>query len=75
MTKNVDAIYESGVLKPVEPIEGLAEHDRVNVTINSVATRSHPLDGWVGGVSDEDAATMMRVIEEEFERIDPDDWK
>lgn len=74
MTKTVDAVYSGGVLKPLQPLEGLAENDRVVLTV-STPPKPFPFSDWVGGMSDEDAAEMMRVIDEEFERIDPDDWK
>jgi len=38
MTKTVEAIYEDNVLKPVEPIKGIKEHERVLVILCS-----HPI--------------------------------
>jgi predicted DNA-binding antitoxin AbrB/MazE fold protein len=35
MTNNVDAVYENGVLRPLEPLP-LEEHQRVRVTVSSV---------------------------------------
>jgi len=32
----VEAIYESGVLKPLEPLDDLKEHERVRITVQSV---------------------------------------
>jgi predicted DNA-binding antitoxin AbrB/MazE fold protein len=32
----VEAIYESGVLKPVTPLDTLREHERVRITIQPV---------------------------------------
>ena len=74
MQKTVEAVYAGGVLRPVEPLDWLPENRRVTLTV-TVPDREHPLDGWVGGLSDEDAREMMRVIEAEFEQINPDDWK
>jgi uncharacterized protein (DUF433 family) len=39
------------------------------------ADSAHPLASYVGTLPDEDAEEMLRVIEDEFERIDPDDWR
>jgi predicted DNA-binding antitoxin AbrB/MazE fold protein len=39
MTNHVDAIYENGVLRPLEPLS-LEEHQRVRVTISSISTDS-----------------------------------
>ncbi len=74
MTKTFQAVYENGVLRPAEPLDGLQENEVVTVTIED-PTKPHPLEGWVGGMSDDDAAEMQRVIAEEFERVDPNDWK
>ena len=40
MTKRVEAIYENGVLRPLEPVN-LAEHQRVTVTLNE------PEEDWL----------------------------
>lgn len=40
----------------------------------SEATKSHFSD-LLGALSEEEAESMKRVIEENFERINPDDWK
>jgi predicted DNA-binding antitoxin AbrB/MazE fold protein len=40
MTKRVEAIYEDGVLKPLEPVN-LPEHQRVTVTLNA------PEEDWL----------------------------
>jgi predicted DNA-binding antitoxin AbrB/MazE fold protein len=74
MTKTIEAIYSDGVLKPLEPLSGIENNRRVTVTVQ-VAEPGRPLEGWVGGVSDDDATTMRRVIEEEFEQVNPDEWK
>jgi predicted DNA-binding antitoxin AbrB/MazE fold protein len=73
MVQSLEATYENGVLKPRRPIEGLSEHEIVAVTIQRISRR--PFDGWEGGISNEDATVMRRVIDEEFEQVDPDDWK
>jgi predicted DNA-binding antitoxin AbrB/MazE fold protein len=38
MTITVEAVYESGVLKPLEPLDDLKEHERVRITVQSVNT-------------------------------------
>jgi hypothetical protein len=52
--KSVKARYVRGVFEPVEPIEGLEENRQVTVIIH-VPDRRPPLEGWVGGLSDQDA--------------------
>ncbi len=77
MTQVVDAVYENGVFKPIGPIEGFSDRDRVQLTISAApqTRKKNPFEDWVGDMSDEDAAEMIRVIDEEFEQIDPNDWK
>ncbi|MGH7222424.1 MAG: antitoxin family protein, partial [Gemmataceae bacterium] len=53
MSLTIEAIYENGVLKPVEPLP-LKEHEKVRVTLScetSRARRSAGLMGWTGGVA------------------------
>jgi predicted DNA-binding antitoxin AbrB/MazE fold protein len=69
MTKTVKVIYEDNVLKPIEPIKGITEHERVLVIICS-----HPikkgLRELVGTLTHEEAEAMQKVIDEEFEKIE-----
>jgi predicted DNA-binding antitoxin AbrB/MazE fold protein len=37
MNITVEAIYESGVLKPLEPLDELKEHERVRITVQPVS--------------------------------------
>jgi predicted DNA-binding antitoxin AbrB/MazE fold protein len=37
MTKQVDAVYENGILRPLEPLP-LEEHQRVTVTISNISS-------------------------------------
>ena len=75
MTRSIEALYEEGVLHPLEPLEGLADHSRVRLTIELGDALDHPLASYVGTLPDEDAEEMLRIVEEEFERIDPDAWR
>jgi predicted DNA-binding antitoxin AbrB/MazE fold protein len=74
MVKTIQAIFENGVLRPIEPLDGLEDNRLVKVTVET-EDRAPPLEGWSGGLDDQDAATMRRVIEEEFEQVNPDEWK
>jgi len=69
MTRTVEAIYEKNVLKPVEPIKGIKEHERVIVILCS-----HPikkgLRELVGTLTHEEAEAMQKLIDEEFEKIE-----
>jgi predicted DNA-binding antitoxin AbrB/MazE fold protein len=73
MEKTIEAIYENGVLRPTQPITGLAEHARVRVTVLSPVS-TPPWADCVGIMPDEDAREISRIIDEEFEKVDPNDW-
>ncbi len=54
------------MLKPIEPIEGIKEHERVIVIL------CHPikkgLRELVGALTHEEAEVMQKLIDEEFEK-------
>jgi predicted DNA-binding antitoxin AbrB/MazE fold protein len=64
MSLTVEAVYENGVLKPVEPLP-LKEHAKVQVTVEAPPLdilQAHGLMGWKG-----DAATLERIaLDPEF---------
>jgi predicted DNA-binding antitoxin AbrB/MazE fold protein len=64
VTITVEAIYENGVLKPMEPLS-LREHERVRVTVHSPApdiVAAYGIMGWKG-----DAETLRRIaLDPEF---------
>jgi predicted DNA-binding antitoxin AbrB/MazE fold protein len=58
MTLTVEAIYENGVLKPIQPLP-LKEHDKVRITVeqeDSPLIRAYGIIGWTG-----DAETLERI--------------
>ena len=71
MTTTVEAIYENGVLRPVQPLDWLEEKRQVTVTVTAPDPQS-PMTNWVGGISDEDAKIMRQVIDEEFGQVSHD---
>ena len=75
MTRTIEARYENGILRPLEPLEGVAEHSRLTITLELKEVRAHPFAGYVGTLPDEDANEMMRIIDEEFESVDSERWK
>ena len=75
MTATVEAIYENGVFTPVRPLKGLKERSRVTVQVVEQLVSPHPLDACIGVVSDADADEMSRIVEAEFEKVDPREWK
>ena len=62
MNMTIDAIYENGVLKPVQPLP-LKEHEKVQVTIESElswAERTAGMLGWTG-----DPELLRRIAEDD----------
>lgn len=64
MTKTIDAIYENGVLRPLEPID-IKEHTRVRITLEVEAERQKKIEeilelAWESyeGLSEEQLSIM-----------------
>ena len=79
MTREVEAVCENGMLRPLEPLP-LEEHQRVTVVITEAQTipvRSHPDTAYLEAVKKE-VAEMDRIPTlEEIHRItsnDPSSW-
>ncbi|GAN32665.1 MAG: DUF104 domain-containing protein [Candidatus Brocadia sp. AMX2] len=75
MTKTIQAVFEHGVLRPLEPIEGIRENTEVEITIAFKQKEVSPILRFAGILSEEEANRMLKVVEEEFERVNPDEWK
>ncbi len=68
MSRVLEAIYEDGVLKPLEH-PGLAEHERVFLEVRSAAEADATLRAWQGvfeGLSDEDVDEVARIALESW---------
>lgn len=72
MGYNVEAIYRKGELHLLKPLKGLKENETVRVTISSL--EKHPLERFAGILSAEEASEMLRLIEAEFEQVEPNAW-
>ena len=73
-TQTVEAVYESGVLRPLQTLSDLPEHSKVKITIEC-EQQPHPLQEFFGILSDEEAAELQRTIAEEFGKVyDRDGW-
>ena len=62
MAITVEAVYENGVLKPIQPLP-LKEHDRVHITVQvkqSVARESAGMLRWRG-----DWETLRQIAEDD----------
>lgn len=75
----METIVRDEILKTLDRMP----HDRLRRALDLIramdaetphGTRGRDLLDLAGTLSAEDAAEMLRVIEEEFERVDTDDW-
>jgi len=69
MLRTIEVIYEDNVLKPLTPIGGLQEHQRILVIL-CPKTPKESLRKLSGTLTHEEAEAMRRLIDEEFERIE-----
>ncbi len=67
-SRTIEAIYENGVFRPLEPLDGLRENSKVTILIQSNEPNQKPFLEFAGILSDDEAAELKRIIEEEFEK-------
>ena len=69
MTKTVTAEYDADakVLRLVEPLEGVPNHEKILVTfVEPLPPGKHPCDKFRGILSGEDGEDLARAVEELF---------
>jgi predicted DNA-binding antitoxin AbrB/MazE fold protein len=74
MKETLRAVFENGVFRPLSRPKGVSEHREVTLTV-TVDNPPFSLADFGGRVSADDAREMREVIEREFERVDPSEWK
>lgn len=74
MPKTINAVYEHGVFRPLEPLKDIVENTEVEVTFSVKKEIPHPILRFAGILGEEEADRMMKEVEEEFEKINPDEW-
>ena len=65
MAFSVEAVYENGVLRPIQPLP-LREHDRVQVTVKAAVGRVRQtagLMGWTGSQEDADFVALSPELD------------
>jgi predicted DNA-binding antitoxin AbrB/MazE fold protein len=72
--QTVEAIYENGTLRPIEPLTGIANNTRVRLAIEKLPPAS-PLTDCFGIMPNEDAEEMNRIVNDEFERVEVHGWE
>jgi predicted DNA-binding antitoxin AbrB/MazE fold protein len=74
MKETLRAVFENGVFRPLKRPKGLAEHREVTLTV-TVEEGASSLADFAGRISSTDAQQMHQVVEREFERVDPREWR
>jgi predicted DNA-binding antitoxin AbrB/MazE fold protein len=74
MKETLRAVFENGVFRPLKRPKGVAERREVTLTV-TVEDGSSSLADFGGRISADDAQEMREIIEREFERVDPGEWK
>ena len=72
--QTLEAIYENGALRLLTQPKGLAEHSKVKITIEAEEHQPSPLLQFAGILTNEEAANLVRIIEDEFEQVDLNEW-
>jgi predicted DNA-binding antitoxin AbrB/MazE fold protein len=66
----IEVIYEDNVLKPLTPIKGLREPERLRVIPCPHPATKEGLRELAGTLTHEEAGAMQKFIDEEFERVE-----
>ncbi|HVU62949.1 MAG TPA: antitoxin family protein [Phycisphaerales bacterium] len=79
MIRSFKAIFENGVIRPLQPLLGLPNRASLDVTVTSLdhvpsTTDANGVRACLGTISDADAAEMAKLVTDEFERVDERDW-
>jgi predicted DNA-binding antitoxin AbrB/MazE fold protein len=74
MTKMIEAVYEKGMLRPLDPLTGIEENSHVRVTVITDETEN-PISECVGILPNDDAREMKQIIKDEFAKVNLDEWK
>jgi len=74
MSHAITAIYKSGHFIPLVPVQGLEDNQAVRLSVLVSHKKEHPLMRFAGILSNDEANEFSKVVEEEFEKVNPDEW-
>ena len=72
MPQSVRAVYEDGLLRPLDSLTGIAEHSEVKLIVRGPRQSPQSLAERLGVLPNEDTEEVVRAIEEELESADAD---
>jgi predicted DNA-binding antitoxin AbrB/MazE fold protein len=68
MTRAIEVIYENSVFRPLTPVEGIEENEKM-VAIFTRWPVKKGLHNLAGTITHAEAQAMRKCIEEEFEKL------
>jgi predicted DNA-binding antitoxin AbrB/MazE fold protein len=68
MTRAIEVVYENNVFRPLGPVEGIEEHERM-LAIFSRRPAKKGLRNLAGTTTRTEARAMQKCIDEEFENL------
>lgn len=74
VVRSARAVYENGVFRPLERLEGRAYRTAVKLRVEEVSADGGRLSEFAGRWSADDADQIAAVIDAEFGRIDHSEW-
>ena len=69
MTKTIEVVYEDNVFKPIGPVKGFREHDRMVASFTRRPDKKG-LQELAGTLTHDEAREMQNLIDTEFETIE-----
>ena len=74
MERQIRAIYENGVFRPLEALEGLPDRAAVRLRVEEVSVDGGRLSDFAGLWNADECEAIETRIEAAFEQVDPRDW-
>ena len=74
MVKRFEAVYEHGIIRPLQPLNGLTDLTQLTLSIERAQAPTGDWRSCIGTLPDEDARRMREIVADEFSRIDADAW-
>lgn len=74
MVRLIRAIYENGVFRPLDALDGLLDRSAVRLRVEEVPANGGRLSDFAGSWKADEAEEIEAMIEAEFEQVDPREW-
>jgi len=74
MVRRLRAVYENGLFRPLETVQGLADQTPVRLRVEECKDDASELSEFAGIWSAEEADEVSALIDQEFGRVDRREW-